>query len=200
MTRDALIGWLLLFAGAIGWMVVSAFGWQTAPATALFPGYRVNAIALPLPGLLVGLALVVLQGAQAKAGGSPSGPAGGAILVALLTGLAVSLAIAVVVGVPPIHAALLGICGAVSLLLAWAVVDAIRTGEGLSVETHWGGLGGGLGGVRLSAALSLVILLLVFAGATVAIGMNNPEAKPAPDKAPTSSTKPPKDHAKGSTS
>ena len=56
-----------------------------------------------------------------------------------------------------VRAAALALLGALTLWCAAAFFAAMRDGRWPAVETHWGGLGGGLGGWR--AAPSLVYLM-----------------------------------------
>lgn len=54
------------------------------------------------------------------------------------------------------------------LLLSIAMVRALSRGEGVSIESNWGGLGGGLGGFRLSSPLIYLLgmfFLLLMSGA-----------------------------------
>jgi len=62
-----------------------------------------------------------------------------------------------------------------------------QTDESIELNSHWGGLGGGLGGWSLSrpAALSLIMLLAVLAMLAIA-------ATHAPPPAETAATAPPK--------
>ncbi|MDP3749699.1 MAG: hypothetical protein Q8Q88_21930 [Phenylobacterium sp.] len=183
MIREALVGWALLFAGFLGWLLVGAMGWTATPASSLLADQTVHAMALPIPGLLVGLALVVLR----SEGDAPESPAldlasGRIILVAATAGLVLSLAAAVVGdALSPVRATLIGVCGLATLLILFFTLETLRRAEGLFLESHWGGLGGGLGGWRISPAAVLVFLLLVFASATVAVGLYDPHAK-SPDE------------------
>ena len=50
-------------------------------------------------------------------------------------------------------AVVLGVVILVTVTLLVAMFVAVRRGEGFEIESHWGGLGGGLGGWRVSAPL-----------------------------------------------
>jgi hypothetical protein len=51
----------------------------------------------------------------------------------------------------------------------------MRQGEGIGLSSHWGGLGGGLGGWKLTPATSAMLLALILLGATLAIGTRGGE-------------------------
>jgi hypothetical protein len=61
----------------------------------------------------------------------------------------------------PLQASLIVLFGGVILLLIPKFLKSIRF-EPLQVESHWGGLGGGLGGWRLSRSLTYLLVLLAF--------------------------------------
>jgi len=71
-------------------------------------------------------------------------------------------------------AALVLLGGVLSLLVGASAIDTVRRSEGVTLETHWGGLGGGLGGTRISAAAVLVFLLLILSSATIMVGVLSP--------------------------
>ncbi|MEE4455215.1 hypothetical protein [Novosphingobium resinovorum] len=52
-------------------------------------------------------------------------------------------------------------------------LDAIERGSSLGFESHWGGLGGGSGGWRLSPATGAALLALSFTGAAIAVGFGS---------------------------
>ncbi|HEX8914212.1 MAG TPA: hypothetical protein VF796_17825, partial [Humisphaera sp.] len=65
--------------------------------------------------------------------------------------------------------------GWVAIVVTQALLRAMRDGDGLTVESHWGGFGGGLGGWRGSPAVLLLGCLLLSGGAAfglAAIGMD----------------------------
>lgn len=53
--------------------------------------------------------------------------------------------------------------GGVSAILLGLFVYLLMTGESVHLESHWGGLGGGLGGWRVSRALSALLGAIAFA-------------------------------------
>jgi len=61
------------------------------------------------------------------------------------------------------------VLGGGALLFVHAFTVQIKAGNPVGIESHWGGLGGGLGGWRVSNALSCLIGCLVFAGAFSAL-------------------------------
>ena len=68
----------------------------------------------------------------------------------------------------PSRAALLGISGSIALVAAVFTIESLARGEGLQFDSHWGGLGGGMGGWRLSSSLVLVVVAMIFLAATFA--------------------------------
>ena len=52
--------------------------------------------------------------------------------------------------------------------------DTLAQGHGLGFESHWGGLGSGAGGWRLSSAAALALLALSFAGSAITITLLRP--------------------------
>jgi uncharacterized membrane protein len=62
---------------------------------------------------------------------------------------------------------LLGAAGLIALL---ALIAELASGKGVDVESHWGGLGGALGGWSISSPVVMVLLLLASLGGMVAIG------------------------------
>lgn len=86
----------------------------------------------------------------------------------------------VAVGIAAVLLGELGLSGAMVLAVALAgaaratqrAVDLIAE-EGLSFRSHWGGLGGGMGGWQLSRSVSLLalaVLLFIIALAAIALG------------------------------
>jgi len=70
---------------------------------------------------------------------------------------------------------------------------------GLWLETHWGGLGGGLGGWRVSNALVYLILVALLGGLTVAIlsmAPTYPRVTPDTAQKPSAATEPSTDASK----
>lgn len=58
-------------------------------------------------------------------------------------------------------AAMLGLAAG-AFFFTFTLIEQIKLGHTVSVESHWGGLGGGLGGWRISGPLALLIGSLVF--------------------------------------
>lgn len=70
--------------------------------------------------------------------------------------------------------ALLFIRAAIPLLFAlaavrlfWSFLAELRKGDQLQIVSHWGGLGGGLGGWRISNTVALLLGAFLFTGASV---------------------------------
>jgi hypothetical protein len=65
--------------------------------------------------------------------------------------------------------AVLIVLGPAALLAATRTIELLGRGDAVELQSRWGGLGGGLGGWRLSPAASLLLLTLFLAGAAVAV-------------------------------
>jgi hypothetical protein len=100
---------------------------------------------------------------------------------------------------PSPQSLLLLLFGIVLVMLLWVFGKSLRDGDGVAIESHWGGLGGGIAGWRLSAPLIylLGIVFLLGISATVAwrifpppkelAGASQvPSPSPSPSLSPTS--------------
>ena len=66
--------------------------------------------------------------------------------------------------------------GGLAIASFFLCVGALDSGEGIALESHWGGLGGGVGGWRLTLPLVFLLAAIFFAGATaVTVGMGPPQ-------------------------
>jgi hypothetical protein len=79
------------------------------------------------------------------------------------------------------------------MFLVFLGVDFLN-GREVWIESHWGGLGGGVGGVRVSRPLALLVLLLVAGGMLTAVTVMGTRAgttatAPAAEGAPTATQK-----------
>jgi hypothetical protein len=79
------------------------------------------------------------------------------------------------------------------MFLVFLGVDFLN-GREVWIESHWGGLGGGVGGVRISRPLALLVLLLVAGGMLTAVTVmgtraGTTAATPAAEGAPTATPK-----------
>jgi hypothetical protein len=183
MPINLLAGWALLFLSYGACLLATGLGWIDAPAGSLLQGYRIHAAALPLVGIAAGLALTLLRDASG-AEASASARVRNVVLVLAVAALAVALLGGTATpALGGLQAGALLVCGTVTLVLAFAVLEQLRQNEGLSFESHWGGLGGNLGGWRLSTSVVLVLLLLVFAAATVSVALAPPAGGAADRKA-----------------
>jgi hypothetical protein len=61
--------------------------------------------------------------------------------------------------------------GGVAVILLGIFVYLLMTGESVYLESHWGGLGGGLGGWRVSRALSALLGAIAFASLCVLLAV-----------------------------
>ena len=95
-------------------------------------------------------------------------------LVTVSWGLVVLLCAAVARNaIDPVRAALVLVCGAATLLALGFALAALWRGTNVALSSHWGGLGGGLGGWQISSSAAALFIALVFLGATLAVGSRN---------------------------
>ena len=75
------------------------------------------------------------------------------------------------------------LAGVMAIIAATRAVERFGQGDRIELQSHWGGLGGGLGGWRLSPGASLVVLALMLSSigiaGLVALSKGAPEAPPA---------------------
>jgi hypothetical protein len=79
-------------------------------------------------------------------------------------------------GLPNGRTVLLALFGLAALIALGASAARMMQGGAIEVETHWGGLGGGLGGWRLSSAAGLAVLAAISAAAAIALTPGRPDA------------------------
>ncbi|MFO1081633.1 MAG: hypothetical protein U1E23_13520 [Reyranellaceae bacterium] len=84
------------------------------------------------------------------------------------------MAVAATGSVSFVSATLILLFGSVALVAGANVVALIRSGETIELQSNWGGLGGGLGGWRLSRVTALLLLGLLFTGAAALVGHTGP--------------------------
>lgn len=91
----------------------------------------------------------------------------GTFLAVVVNGLIVLGAVTGVLAIVP--AALVALFVSLTILFALETFRGLELGDGFAIESHWGGLGGGLGGWRISRPLIFLIAALVCAGLTFAV-------------------------------
>ena len=89
------------------------------------------------------------------------------------------------------HAALLIVAGSIALVAAAHAIRLLGQGETIELQSQWGGLGGGLGGWRITPVTSLVLLALAFGVSAVGIGLHRPTSNDQGNKPPASAVTPP---------
>ncbi len=116
----------------------------------------------------------------------PVGVVGAAAV--LLGGLTAALAFAQgLTEVDLLHAFVVAALGSALFVMVWGLLRSVERGESIEVTTHWGGLGGGLGGWRVSPPVIFLVGTLCFGGmllAVVAKPAPQSVTKPAPKKLP----------------
>ena len=70
-----------------------------------------------------------------------------------------------------IPGAALLLCGVIAFMAALFAFERLKKGEAISFDSYWGGLGGSLGGWRLSPVTTTIMLALIFLGATITIAI-----------------------------
>lgn len=84
-------------------------------------------------------------------------------------GLVILLLVAAIVReIEPASAAVIIICGTLTLFAGMHVVEGLARGDTIEVSSHWGGLGGAMGGWRLSPIATLLVVALILLGTTLA--------------------------------
>jgi uncharacterized membrane protein len=126
-----------------------------------------RAWALPVAGILVQF-LIVAALVQSQVGAPvPERRRDSSIAVAL-TGAA--LLAGILSGkVEVVTALLLFICGSAVLLLVAAAIDEMRAGRSVELTTHSGGLGGSVGGWKVSPLAVITLLIVILVGAVIAL-------------------------------
>lgn len=130
---------------------------------------------------------------------SPYRRMGALVMAALFVALAAATGWALWLGrLDSVAAIAAVVLGGLAIASFGLFVFSLEGGEGVGVESHWGGLGGSVGGWRLTTPLVFLLLTVFFAGAmTAAIGAAQPPAKaerpaaaPAAEPAGTSGGEP----------
>jgi len=87
---------------------------------------------------------------------------------------------------------LLTVLGLVLLVLLLAFASSLRKGDSVAIESHWGGLGGGISGWHMSAPLIYLLGIVFLLGVSVTMAWR---MFPAPDRvtsgSPSASPSPP---------
>ena len=168
-------GAMVHLRSAIVLAVLSLAGW----ALLLLPGTEViwpgRDMGLPVFGIVVNLLLVAtLIAVQRTHGVQPDSIRSQAVALVLATG-ALLLAGIVFDKVEAVPAALLLLCGGAALLIGLTAAEQLKDGRTVEVTSHWGGLGGSLGGWRISPLVITIMLALIFLGAAVTAGLDSSE-------------------------
>jgi len=205
--RVSVVSVLLAGAALLGvaaWALLGFGHWTDAPVWLAGSGRKIPVAWLPVVGLLVGgpLALLVQRLLRPGENEGMIKPWKLEIFALGVIGLALILGLAAAAGaVRPIAAALTLVLGAATWMVALHALTTLHNQDGVRFESHWGGLGGGLGGWRLSTGAVLVLVLSVMAGATLMVAVTDPDkllkpmgeaagAAPAPPKPAAAAAKP----------
>ena len=181
MRIQSAVGGVLLALGVFGWLALALAGWITLPPLPGLGIWQIQAGVLPLPGLLIAIGFLTLIDPRLRLGG-PIGAVSLPFAVQFI--FSAGLAFVLVAGVQAGHpdattAAVLMLLGTLTIAIGRLALESLRQSDGVSFETQWGGLGGGLGGWRISSQAVLVGLLILASLATVAVGARSPTSKPA---------------------
>jgi hypothetical protein len=142
--------------------------------------WLVAPLALPLIGLVLGIAGSVLWRRLRRAGAStpaateptpavaPIALAASVFALMLLAGVAAG-------GMSALRAAALLVVGPPTALVIWHAALRLSRNESVGFDSHWGGLGGGIGGWRISSATVLVLVALILSGACLTLAVYEPQ-------------------------
>ena len=135
---------------------------RAVPSALLAHGGWAGPIALVAGGFFAGVGVTVFV--YARSSRHP-----------LLTWIYISLFCAAIMAIAAVQsdhlsfgqALLVVILGSMALAAAGAALVRFHNGENIELESNWGGLGGGLGGWRVSAVTCLSVLAVIFAASAV---------------------------------
>ncbi len=159
--------------GLAAWLLLGLGNWADAPVWLAGAGRAVPVVWLPVPGLLLGLSLGLVWLLRGDIDDELIVFAIGAVALALLLGMAAAAG-----AVRPLTAALAFVLGGVTWLVALRTLRMLVRDEGVRFESHWGGLGGGMGGWRLSTGAVLAVLLSAMVGTFALVAVIDPGKGP----------------------
>ena len=131
---------------------------------------------MPLAGVFLSFLLfatIVQASVGRPESDEPRSPTGGSAplgTVVTVAGLILMAGVAVQ-KVELVPALLVYLTGSAALFLLASVLDHLRRSEPFGYTSHWGGLGGSLGGWSLSPGAVLAVFIVIFLGAAIAIGI-----------------------------
>lgn len=158
---------------SFGLTVLSLAGWAVLLLPAVETIWPPRDQWLPALGITVSLLLLAtLAMAAQEQTPQPASMQRNAMALILLAA-ALLLAGIVFQELKPVPAALLLLCGGAALLIAVTAAEQMKDGRTVEVTSHWGGLGGSLGGWRISPLVMTIVLALIFLGAAVAAGLDS---------------------------
>lgn len=139
------------------------------------PARDIGPSALPAIGIPVGAGIALLAlgiWRVVSTNRADASEPGEAMLGITAAGAAVLLVAGVLADkVSPMGAALVLILGMGSLLALHRALREVSKADGLAFESHWGGLAGGMGGWRLSAASVTFLVTIILIGAAIAAAL-----------------------------
>jgi hypothetical protein len=163
--------------GALIWQSSAPFSWTARESLFALAGMALSAAMI--------VALFVKRLVEMRDGLEPqwaegTGTGTGAPVKRSATGWLTALGIAIAGGLllagvltddaKPVPAALILLLGAGALFTIIAAAERLIAGSEVEVSSHWGGLGGSLGGWRISQTAILLLLALILVSATVMAG------------------------------
>lgn len=159
------------FLRAIGLLSIVCIGLVLFSGEPINLHFRPRATNVPVPqfvllliGMLLGGAAVFLLGHRSQWTSGPEETAIAAIAVLVLFG-------GIAGQIDFVRGAMLIIVGVATLLVLRQLVERMKAGESVEVQSHWGGLGGGLGGWRMSPAMVLLIVGIVLFGGALGLAL-----------------------------
>jgi hypothetical protein len=95
-------------------------------------------------------------------------------LIIVLSGFAVLVILAATTGpspMPPIRAGLVFLLGTLGVAATLRTLLLLHAGRPIQFDTNWGGLGGGMGGWRISPTAAFAALTIILLSATLTVGL-----------------------------
>jgi uncharacterized membrane protein YidH (DUF202 family) len=152
---------------------------------------EIPAFPLPLVGFGLGYApafVTTLSDRPFPTSGQPPQRQNRGVVLAIIA-LWIASSVAMRVGALDFGQTLVAVLsGSAAIACTWQVVRGLEAGQGFAVESHWGGLGGGLGGWRATSLTTATLLALLLGTVTVLAVIAGPRqtaaSSPAPAPAP----------------
>lgn len=158
----------MIHVRSAAWLaILSGLCWILLLVPIPSPWAEGRAWALPLAGAFFQFLVVAALVQHASERPAPTEPLD--VPVAILIAGAALIAGIASQKVDVVKAVLLFLCGSAALILVSATIRHLNAGRTIEVTSHSGGLGGSLGGWRISGVAVMALLILFLVGAIVAL-------------------------------